>query len=502
MIRPTPHSLPALLLLLPAIAMAQPAGGDAATSRQALQRQVEKLVALLAQEESALKESQMRIEGLQKQVAALQADVAGVPNDSPGAASQTEAVEAARSDAAHLEAQVSALREQQDLQQSEIATHEQTKVESASKFPVKLTGLILVNGYFNSSGVDVIQTPAVALGGPGTAGFSLRQSVLGLDARGPRVLGAATSTDVRVDFFGSPVQNSYTGGGVVRLRTAHGELAWNSGRVFAALDRPILNPNTPSSLTAVAEPALAWSGNLWNWMPQVGGEYETPSAGRSRLVFAAAVADVPDPPPLRANTVTTPTASLAEQTRRPGSEARLGYSYGDRLTGLHVGVGGYYSPHRSGNDFRFDAWAGTVDLRIPITRYFQLSGSGYRGAALGGLGAGAFKDYVWRRTDDTYHALDDAGGWAELKARIGERLEFNTAYGLDNAFTHQLRPYVTAAAGWYQDLGRNATLTSNIIYSPTAYTLFSFEYRRIDSTSATGTASMSDVYGVAAGYRF
>ena len=34
------------------------------------------------------------------------------------------------------------------------------------------------------------------------------------------------------------------------------------------------------------------------------------------------------------------------------------------------------------------------------------------------------------------------------------------------------------------------------------YTLFSFEYRRIDSSYAIGPHSVADVYGVAGGYRF
>ena len=89
-----------------------------------------------------------------------------------------------------------------------------------------------------------------------------------------------------------------------------------------------------------------------------------------------------------------------------------------------------------------------------------------------------------------------------MKARVGERLELNAAYGLDNAFAHELRPYLTAGSGWYQNLARNSTITSNVIYSPTAFTLFSFEYRRIESSPAVGAPSKSDVYGVAAGYRF
>lgn len=493
MIRPL--LLPALLVVLPGMVVAQAASGDAAKSGRELQQQVDKLAAMLAQEESALKESQARIDELHRQVAALQANLPGARNDPPASAEQ-EAGDAA----GRLESQVSALREQQELQQSEIATHEQAKVESGSKFPVKLTGLILMNGFFNSMGVDSIQTPTVALGGDGTAGFSLRQTVLGLDARGPHLFGAASSGDVRADFFGSASTNSYASGGVARLRTAHAELDWSAARAFVALDRPIVNPNTPSSLTAVAVPGLAWSGNLWNWIPQLGGEYGA-GAERSRFVIQAALADVPNPAQLNSNVSVTPNASQAEQSRRPGSEARIGYGYGDKTTGLQVGLGGYYSPHR-GDDYHYDAWAATFDYRIPVTRFFELSGNAYRGAALGGLGAGTFKDYVWRRVDDSYHALDDAGGWGQVKARLGERFELNEAYGIDNAFAGEVRPYISPGAGWYQNLARNATVTSNMIYSPTAYTLFSFEYRRIESRSAAGNWWNANVYGVAAGYRF
>ena len=496
MIRTSSFSSLALLVLYPSIALTQPASGNTTPSPQSLQQQLDKLVALLAQEESALKESQLRIDQLRKQVSALQADVVGVQSGSPA----TDPPETTNEAIARLDSQVSALREQQEMQQSEIATHDQIKVESASRFPVKLTGLIVVNGFLNSSGVDVVQTPTVAVSGRGSGGITLRQSVLGLDARGPHLFGADSSANLRVDFFGNLAQASYSNSGVARLRTAQAELAWNTTRAFFALDRPILNPNAPASLTAIALPALAWSGNLWNWMPQVGAEYSGPSRA-SRIVLEAAVADIPNPPPLSANAATTPGVSLAERSQRPGGEARIGYAYGDKLTGLQVGLGGYYSPHR-GDDFHFDAWAGTIDYRIPLTSHFELSGNAYRGAALGGLGGGAFKDYVWRPTDDTYHALDDAGGWAQLKARLGERLEFNQAYGLDNAFTHELRPYLAPTMSWYQNLTRNATLTSNVIFSPTAYTLFSFEYRRIDSSPAARPSSMSDVFGLAAGYRF
>lgn len=103
---------------------------------------------------------------------------------------------------------------------------------------------------------------------------------------------------------------------------------------------------------------------------------------------------------------------------------------------------------------------------------------------------------------DFFRALDDVGGWTQLKARVSERLEFNAAYGIDNAFAGEIRGYLNAGSGAYQSLARNSTVFANAIYSPTAYTLFSMEYRRIESSPAAGPHSVTNVYGVATGYRF
>ena len=501
MVRPEAISSLALLLLLPGFAITQPPRDQSAPTAEVLQQRMEKLLAILAEEQAALKESQLRIDQLRNQVIALQADVAEVRTASPAVSNQQDASDTV----AKLASEVNAMREEQDLQQSEIATHEQTKVESASRYPLKLTGIILMNAFANSSAVDIIQSPTVAVPGAGNAGLSLRQTVLGLDARGPRLFGAPSAADVRVDFFGGSDTGGYSnGGGTARFRTAHAELAWRTARAFVEVDHPILNPHAPSSLTAIAQPALAWSGNLWNWIPQAGAEYSVVSGNSKRILVQGALADIPDPPSLHTGTAAFPSPSLAEQSRRPGSEVRLGYAHGDTNSGLQVGLGGYFSPHRNGSDFSFNAWAATFDYRIPITPNLELSGNAFRGSALGGLGAGAFKDYVYHRqgVTESYVPLDDAGGWSQIKARAGERLEFNAAFGLDNAFAHELRPYMTSPSSYYQNLARNATIMSNVIYSPSAYTLFSLEYRRINSSPTSGATSVSDVYGAAVGYRF
>jgi len=131
-------------------------------------------------------------------------------------------------------------------------------------------------------------------------------------------------------------------------------------------------------------------------------------------------------------------------------------------------------------------------------------GSAYRGQALGGLGAGAYKDSVYSVYDgETYfRTLDDMGGWMQAKQKINQRLEFNEAFGIDDVPAYQLRPYAIAGPSSYYDLARNRTFTSNVIFRPSAYLVYSIEYRRIESSYVNSPTAWSDVIGIAAGYRF
>ncbi|GAC1360649.1 MAG: hypothetical protein NVSMB3_08620 [Acidobacteriaceae bacterium] len=467
-----------------------------------MREELQRLTSAVAQAQAQVELSQRQITGLQGEIARLQSRLAGEAgggaNGSSGLAGEGKRDGA---DAGAKVADLQELRERQDLQQAEIATHEQAKVETESKYALKLTGLIVLNGFTNTEAVDVIGAPTLATGGVGSTGATLRQTVLGLEARGPHLFGARTHADVRVDFFGSGTQNSYgPSAGLLRLRTAHALLDWGRTQAMAEMDRPILSPNLPTSLTAIAEPALAWSGNLWTWAPQIALTHEFRVGERTHLKVQGAVIDVPDPPLL--GVATNRNASLAEQSRWPGTEARLAWRRGEEERGAEVGFGGYFSPHRLSDTKGFDAWAGTMDYRLPLPARMELTGSLYRGQALGGLGGGAYKDYVYR-VAGSYHAtrvLSDVGGWTQMKLRWSERLQANAAAGLDNAFAGELRPYANEDA--YQNLARNRTFFTNVIYSPTAATLFSVEYRRIDSAGVTGDRYSSNVIGIAAGYKF
>ncbi len=477
----------ALLAAGVAVLMLGAASCAGAQQGESPEQQVERLSAAVDRAQAQVQASEQELLELKRSLADLEARLGKTPASGATAPSAAEAA--------------AEQRERQAIEESQITTLNQSKVESRSRYPVSISGLILLNGFVNTSGVDIPLAPAVAIAGDGTTGASLRQTSLAVDARGPTLAGANSHADAEVDFLGNAADAvNATVAGLVRLRTAHATLDWSHTQAYFQFDRPILNPNTPTSLAAIAEPALAWSGNLWQWVPQAGVSQTVPFAGSRRLEIGAALIDVPDPPVL--TTSVSSIASQGERSRWPGSELRLGVAGGGKLASF--GVGGYFSPHKIENSRSYNAWAGTLDWRLPLPAGFSLTGSAYRGAALGGLGDGTYKDVVARQVGGAldWRPLDDVGGWTQLKKQAGQRLEFNAALGLDEAFAKELRSFPVNDSLLYANLARNRTFTGNAIWSPSAYLVFSFEYRRISSFSLGAPAAASDVIGLAAGYKF
>ena len=212
--------------------------------------------------------------------------------------------------------------------------------------------------------------------------------------------------------------------------------------------------------------------------------------------------DAPYPAPPYLSTRSEP-ATLAEASRIPSGEARIAYETGDRLRGLRVGIGGYVSPHKLPGVGSFNSWAATLDFRAPLGRRVHFTASLYRGAGLGGLGAGGYKDWVSHpEGSQTYlRAPEDVGGWAQVATHLNRTLDWNNAFGMDNVFAGQLRPYTVSGAG-YGGIARNRTVTSNFIWSPRPYLPFSFEYRRLYTAPVIGQLWNTNIFAFGAGYRF
>jgi hypothetical protein len=61
----------------------------------------------------------------------------------------------------------------------------------------------------------------------------------------------------------------------------------------------------------------------------------------------------------------------------------------------------------------------------------------------------------------------------------------------------QLRPFAGPSTAIYQNLARNRSFTGNVMFSPSAYMLFSLEYRRLASSPVNGKTEPADIIGFA-----
>jgi hypothetical protein len=486
--------------ILWSLAQAATAAGQQHLDVQEMAARIDRMQRQLDASERELEEYRSALANLRQQMQAL----------APGGGQVTQAESDAG--AAGLRQAVADLREEQSVQQAEIAVHEQAKVESRSRYNLKVGGLVLFNAFQNIGQVDSIDVPVIALprvpgASHGSDGASLRQSLITLDATGPQFWGAHTYANVQMDFFGGLSTADYTSSaGTVRMRAASVSTDWPGWRLHAGLERLLAAPSSPTSYASIGEPAMAWSGNLWAWVPQFTAEKSWSVTDSQQFLLAGALADVPDPGPGSNPYLRTPSA--AEQSRYPGAELRTGYSWGsDRASG--IGVSGYLSPHDYGQSGSVDAWAGLVDWNFALPARFAFAGEAYKGQALGGLGGGAFKDIV---TEYDYGqasypqgkaiGLRDAGGWTQLKYRPGNWVELNAAFGEDNASAAQLWAAYPSQANPYSGLARNQTVMGNAIFRPRQSFLLSLEYRKLRSWQLTSTANEAQIVGLAAGYEF
>ena len=481
-----------------------------------VERRLNDVTATLTQTQQVLEKSLVEIQQLRSQLDALRAQTAQpsggteakVAQDSPANTSQP-----ALSNDTSPKSDLKSLHDEQDALQAEIKQHEQIKVETVSKYPLRVTGLALFNAFANAGVVDDTKLPTLALSrnpgsSHGSVGATLSQTLLALEATGPRLGGARSSAEVSIDFFGGTSSNVYgynSTAGLVRMRQSQMSLNWDKTTVQASFMEPLISPLSPTSYATVAQPALAGSGNLWTWSPQLRVEQRVPISDRRRIALEAGLIDPPSP-----GYTSIQLDNPVEASRRPGYEGRVSYHADgtDAMTPSFVfGVGAYSSHQFYNSTTRVHSWAFTGDWQIPLSKWFELTGEIYRGRALGGLGGGAYKDTLTGADVVTGLArtigVDAVGGWSQLKVRLNSTLETNAMFGLDNALSRNFDGLIlSSSSNPRQFYARNNTIAGNLIFRPKTYLIFSPEYRRILSWRYTGPANIANVFTLTAGYQF
>jgi hypothetical protein len=497
--------LAALLGSVPCSLSATPQ--TATPSDKNLAAKVESLESELSRTKQDLSRSHDEIEELRRE---LQSIKAHLPRQAPPTEDNAGTYPTLANVQAAPNPQASPEQEQQDELAARVAEQAQTKVESASRYRVRLSGLILMNTYSNVGRVDVSDLPNLAFtrlpAQPrGDFGGTLRQTQLGLEITGPHLAGAATSADLQADFFGGfPSSNFGVASGLFRLRTARMRMDWSKTSLVGGQDGLFFSPLSPTSYATVAEPALSWAGNLWVWTPQLRAEHRVTVSENSNLLLQGGILDAltEQIPPMQFNRIPTP----GEASRKPGIAARaawVGKWFGREAS---LGAGGFYARHDYLYSRAVDSWAATTDWTMPLGSYVTVTGEFFRGRALGGLGGGIWNSVVYDGSPtiptNRVIGLDDIGGWTQLKLQPKSNWEFNIAAGTDNPLAADLRVFPNPSGSYFPPLSRNQSIFANSIYRPRSNLLLALEYRHLRTYSRLNTKQSADHVNLGIGVSF
>lgn len=475
-----------------------------------LQAQVSELESLVvemrdevARSRAETSELRHELETARQQVFAQAAQPAPPPAAEPGVPSQSENPETIANRLAKLE-------DDQQLLAAKVDDQYQTKVESASKYRVRFSGIVLFNLFDNVGAVDNVDFPSLAAQpGPlvpgASVGGTLRQSEFGFEAFGPDIAGARTTADIQFDFAGGfPNAPNGVTFGVARLRTGTIRFDWGHTSVIAGQDTLFISPLAPASLASLAEPAFSYSGELWSWTPQIRVEHWSEFRDSSKLLLQAGILDS-----LSGQTPASEYSRLpqvGQTTRQPAYAARVALTSNVFGRSFTIGAGGYYARQDWGLTRKVDAWAGTTDWDFSLTPKFSLSGEFYRGRAVGGLGGGiggsVFLSGPIGDPATVVSGLDSIGGWSQLKFRATRKIEFNGAFGQDNPQASEVRNSAGQQNYFNIWLARNQTLLVNVIYHPRSDVLMSLEYRHLRTFTTVAEPYSADHVDMSVGVLF
>lgn len=365
-----------------------------------------------------------------------------------------------------------------------------TPLDTTRHRTVEFSGLVLVNGFFNSARVNnsdvpqVADTDAVGIGG---AGGSIRQTRLGVFVSDPDVLGGSFNGELDVDFFGG--QQPSSGGRtfpLLRVRRAVGSVVWPNVTLLFGQESPLVAERSPRSLASIGFPEFAGAGNLWLWLPQA---RVTGEIGTSLRVALQGAILAPTTGSAQTTFLTQPDS--AERTKRPFLEGRLRLGWGPSDDPSEIAVGGHLGwvkgTDSTSGDTILTSKAITVDARIKFG-VVELLAEGFSGQALAGLGGGG----IGQNLGVAGEPVRTKGGWAQLNIRPITAVMFGGGCGMDDPNDADV-----FAGGKL----RNFACEGHVEWRPPGPVVFGFEFRRIQTRYTIGDFNVNHL-NFAAGYRF
>ena len=316
--------------------------------------------------------------------------------------------------------------------QQQLAEQAQSKVGSRLRNKVEISGLILINGFYNGARMNAADVPGWVERSQDTTGLpnaslggSMRQTRLGFSVSGVRAVGADLGADLQLDFFGgSPQSGDDRFLTPPRIRTANLRLDWPHFGVLIGQESPLVSPQNPVTFSQIGSPGFWAAGNLYEWTPQARATFEMGTAVRVGLQAAAldpvSVNDEPYPTPIGVD--------AGEKSGRPSVEGRVYAGWGDEESESVIGIGVHRGWLATTSAATLTSQALTADFSVVLFGTVTLAGEAFSGQALAGLGDGG----IGQSFGPQGQPVRTKGGWAQLNVRLVSGWEFGGGYGMDD----------------------------------------------------------------------
>jgi len=353
-----------------------------------------------------------------------------------------------------------------EMLQQQVAELAQVKVESSTRFPVKVFGTIHTSAFANTGTANWLDNPNLVVAPPadgqlGTFSASLRQTRIGFLAEGPALGSARTNAVVAMDFFGG-IPGFQTGQvmGLPRLVVAYARIEGERTSVEIGQDHMILAPRDPTSLAAYSFPLLFRSGNLYLRVPQVRVEQKI-----APHVLATGGIVAPVGGDLTGDAYAfVPPALGGERSRRPGLQGRVSFVAGevDTPRTVDIGLSGHVGWERRGSALA-RSWASAVDVSARRD-VIGVAGELFVGDNMDAFGGALGLD------------ARSAGGWGELQVYPSAHVSLAGGGGVDDI--RDSRRALLARQ-------RNKSLFGNVTFTLTPELQASFEYRWLSTLAGS-----------------
>jgi hypothetical protein len=359
------------------------------------------------------------------------------------------------------------------------------KVDAAGHFPLKLSGLVLMNSYLYAGKTGGLDLPLTAAPGASqhAGGATFRNTEIGLQYSGSQgIFGAQMAGGLNLDLFGGTLNSQNN---LARIRTADISLNWDRRSLTFALDKPILSPRNPDSLSQLGVPALANSGNLWLWQPQLRYEERMQFNESTGLTARLGVYQTND-------TLTGLPATVRISPSRPALQGRFEFFHNTR-DGRRIEIApGFHVSQSLAGGMSATSYATSLDWLIPLAPRLDWTGFAFTGQDLSGLGIAALHQGLTIRNGRLI-PVRTRGGWTQLTLHAGARTDLNLIAGLDDDDDLDLIGNA---------VGRNLSYLANLRFRLAPNVVIGPEIMQIRTTYLQSGILRVNRYDLALGYLF